>query len=104
MRTRSATPSASAPPDPPSPMTVAIRTIAVQLDEIGEREPDVIRGERPLPVSGNLHSLERSEVLVNRLAQLGEPPLQRSDLVGGDELAVAGRRALQLIDLSLQLD
>ena len=81
---------------------VAKCAIAVELDEIGEGEPDVIRGEWALGVARDLHPLEWGEILVDFLAQVVELALERLDRLCHAELTVACR-LLDLVDLPLQL-
>src|SRR3954454_3243067 len=81
---------------------VTERAIPVELDEIGEGKPYVIRGERALRVARDLYPLEGREVLVNFLAQIVELALQRLDRFCYAELTVPCR-LLDLVDLPLQL-
>src|SRR6266702_1781396 len=79
------------------------RTVSVELDKVGEDEPKIVVRQRPLVRPSNLHALQRSEILVDLLAQLAELALQRRNLLGDIELAITGE-LLQLVDLSLQLE
>ena len=54
--------------------------VAVQLDEVGERERDVVERERALGAARHLHALQRREVAVDLRAQLAELLLERRDL------------------------
>ena len=51
---------------------VAEQTVAVQLGEVCEAETEVIEGERPRRVAGDLHPLPCGQVLVDLLAQSGD--------------------------------
>ena len=72
---------------------LAERAVAVQLDEVGEAEPQVVVGERPLVAPRHLHALQRREVAIDRLAQLDELPLERRDLLHHVELPLVGELA-----------
>jgi hypothetical protein len=74
----------------------------MELDEIGESELDVIGGEWPPRIAGDLHALKRREVLVDFFAQIFELPLEGLDRFRDAELAVA-RRFLDFVDLPFQL-
>ncbi len=82
---------------------VTVGAIAVKLDEIGEGELDVVRGERPLRITGDLNSLEGSQVLVDFFAEVFELALERLDCFGDAHLTVA-RCPLDFVDLPFQLD
>src|SRR6266550_1690151 len=119
--TRSASPTASAPPEPPSPITAAmdgVRSVAistrlraiaaeqpvpVQLDEVGEHRAQVVEGVRSLRVAGHLDTLHRRQVLVDLGTQLGQPLLERGELLGDVPRRLACD-ALQLVDLALELE
>src|SRR5258705_3710401 len=77
-------------------------TITMKLDDVGEGESDVVGGEGTPRIARHLHSLERSEVLVNLFSQIRELPLEWLDRFGHAELAVT-RRLLDLVDLPFQL-
>src|SRR5690606_28302052 len=81
---------------------LAEEAVAVQLDEVGEGELDVVEREGAAHVPRDLHLLEGGEVPVHLRAQLGEAALERRDLNVHTELALPGR-LLELIDLPLQL-
>src|SRR6267143_4939095 len=81
---------------------VAVGPISVELDEIRECELDVVGGEWPPWIAGDLNALKRSEVLVDFFAQIFELPLEGLDRFRDAELAVA-RRLLDFVDLPLQL-
>ena len=74
----------------------------MKLDEVREGELDVVRSERPLWITRDLNSLERSQVLVDFFAEVFELPLERLDRFGDAELTVA-RSLLDFVDLPLQL-
>src|SRR5438874_1693916 len=87
MSTRSASAIAIAPPDPPSPITQATagtvtqRSVAVQLEPVGQEALDVIECVRPLVVAGQLDLAP--DLLVGRL--LADPcdlPLEPLELAG----------------------
>ena len=82
---------------------LAIEAIAVQLDEVGEGELQVVDRERAPGVARHLHALQRGQVAVDLRPQLAELPLERRDLLDHAELPVAGE-PLQLVDLLLELD
>ena len=76
--------------------------IAVQLDEVGERQTDVVSGERTLRVARDLDSLKGREIPVDLFTQIGELSLEGLYGFGNAELAVA-RGFLDLVDLPFQL-
>ena len=80
----------------------AKQPIAVQLDEIGEGQPDVVRRERAAGNAGHLHALQRRQRPVNLHAQLTELLLKRHQLLFDVEGTV-GRESLQLLDLLFEL-
>src|SRR5229473_4129038 len=82
---------------------VAEQPVAVQLDEVREHSAQVVERVRSLGVAGHLDALHRRQVLVDLGAQLGEPLLERSELLGDVHRRLA-RDALQLLDLALQLE
>src|SRR5258706_10852666 len=82
---------------------VTVGSISVELNEIRERELDVIGGEGPPGIAGDLNALKRGKVFVDFLAQVFELSLEGLDRFRDAELAVA-RRFLDFVDLSLQLD
>src|SRR5207245_3626839 len=117
MSTRSASPTARAPPDPPSPITavmmgvgsdaissklVAVQPIAMELDEIGEHGVDVIERIGAAGMAGDLDALHGREIAVDLDPQLGELLLERAHVFG--EVGVLGRHAFQLLDLLFQLE
>src|SRR4051812_19878078 len=59
---------------------LAKETVAVELDEVGEAQTDVIIRQGALEAPRHLHALERREVLVDLLAKVGQLTLQRRDL------------------------
>src|SRR5207249_10999331 len=64
--------------------------IAVQLDEVGEDQLEIIERERSLRLARDLDALPWREIPVDLGAQIGQLLLERLDLVGDAELAVAG--------------
>ena len=74
----------------------------MELDEIRERQLDVVGGERPLRIARDLDSLERREVLVDFLTEIGELALEWLDRLRHAQLTVA-RGLLDFVDLPLQL-
>ena len=82
---------------------LAEQPIAVQLDEVGEDQLDVVERERTPRAARHLHALQRREVAIDLRAQLAQLPLQRRDHLAEVDLAVT-RHALQVVDLLLQLD
>jgi hypothetical protein len=90
-------------PAPDDGCVLAIETIAVQLDEVGEDRPEIIVGEGTLVGASDLHPLQRREVPVDLLAQLRDATLQGSDFLRDVKLALVGE-LLQLVDLLFQLE
>ena len=68
---------------------IHVEPVAVQLDEVGEDEPQVVERERPLAVARHLHALERCQRAIDLRAQLGELLLERRNRVVDTELAIA---------------
>jgi hypothetical protein len=81
---------------------VAEEAVAVELDEVGEGEPEVVEGEGAPARARDLHALQRGEVAVDLEAQVGELLLERDDLRLHVDLAVAGEPP-ELVDLLLEL-
>ena len=69
---------------------IPVGTIAVQLNEVGECQPDVIERERSLAAAGDLDTLERREIPIDLAPQLGQLAFERGDLVA--DRAAAGRQ------------
>src|SRR2546422_616491 len=114
MSTRSARPTASAPPDPPSPMTavmigvrsdaISIRllAIAVQFHKIGEDGIDVIERIGAPGMAGDLDALHGGQIAVDLDPQLGQLVLERAYVLR--EICILPGNALQLLDLFFQLE
>jgi hypothetical protein len=79
-----------------------LRAIAVELDEVAERETDVIGCKGALWIARDLDSLKRREIPVDLFTQIGELPLEGLNCFGDADLAVA-RGFLYLVDLPFQL-
>jgi hypothetical protein len=70
---------------------VAVGAVAVELDEVGEGEAEIVERERPARRARDLDALQGREVLVDVAAELGELGLQRLDLRRDVELLLLGR-------------
>src|SRR6478672_9631910 len=78
-------------------------SIAVQLHEIREAQPDVVQREGALGISCDLHPLKRRQVLIDLGPQVVELPFERRDLSIHTELLVASQ-LLQLINLLFEVE
>ena len=77
--------------------------IAMQLDEVGEAEAEVVIGERTLVAARHLHPLQRREAPVDVIPQLEELLLQRRDLVCHVQCLLA-HHLPQFLDLALEIE
>src|SRR5258708_3711313 len=100
MLTRSATPSASAPPQPPSPITVAMIGVSRRLISKRLRAMPSLCPRSSAP--RHLHALKRRQAPIDIGPQLDELLPKRRDLVG-DVQRLLARQLLQLVDLPFQL-
>src|SRR5690606_34245699 len=83
-------------------LIVTERAVAVQLNEVSERELDVVQRVRPFRVPRELHAVHRRERAIRFLLQACELLLERAQLAFHVE-AVLAREHLQALDLALQL-
>jgi hypothetical protein len=82
---------------------VAERAVAGERREVGEQRVDVVREVRPLGMAGDLRLLPGRELGVGLAQQLLGTGLEARDLLAQAELAVAGGKVAQLLDLALEL-